>query len=66
MTVLRIARQDGAKDRRHAWIGLARERRHLITLLDELQALGVAFVSLAEGIDATTPAGDCRCTSSGP
>lgn len=26
-------------------------------LLDELQALGVAFVSLAEGIDATTPAG---------
>src|ERR1019366_8485756 len=27
------------------------------TLLDELQALGVAFVSLAEGIDATTPAG---------
>jgi DNA invertase Pin-like site-specific DNA recombinase len=31
--------------------------RHLITLLDELQALGVAFVSLAEGIDAITPAG---------
>jgi DNA invertase Pin-like site-specific DNA recombinase len=30
--------------------------KHLITLLDELQALGVAFVSLAEGIDATTPA----------
>lgn len=26
-------------------------------LLEELQALGVAFVSLAEGIDATTPAG---------
>ncbi len=26
-------------------------------LLDELQALGVAFVSLHEGIDATTPAG---------
>jgi DNA invertase Pin-like site-specific DNA recombinase len=26
-------------------------------LLAELQALGVAFVSLAEGIDATTPAG---------
>ena len=34
-----------------------RNLRHLITLLDELQALGVAFVSLAEGIDATTPAG---------
>lgn len=26
-------------------------------LLEELQGLGVAFVSLAEGIDATTPAG---------
>ncbi|MCH7726701.1 MAG: recombinase family protein, partial [Planctomycetes bacterium] len=24
---------------------------------DDLQALGVAFVSLAKGIDATTPAG---------
>jgi len=29
--------------------------RHLITLLEELQALGIAFVSLNEGIDATTP-----------
>ena len=36
---------------------LGRNLRHLITLLEELQALGVAFVSLAEGIDATTPAG---------
>ena len=36
---------------------LGRNLRHLITLLDELQALGVAFVSLAEGIDAITPAG---------
>jgi DNA invertase Pin-like site-specific DNA recombinase len=36
---------------------LGRHLKHLITLLDELQALGVAFVSLAEGIDATTPAG---------
>ena len=36
---------------------LGRNLRHLITLLDELQALGVAFVSLGEGIDATTPAG---------
>jgi DNA invertase Pin-like site-specific DNA recombinase len=26
-------------------------------LLEELQAMGVAFVSLHEGIDATTPAG---------
>ena len=36
---------------------LGRNLRHLILLLDELAALGVAFVSLAEGIDATTPAG---------
>ena len=26
-------------------------------MLEDLQALGVAFISLAEGIDATTPAG---------
>jgi DNA invertase Pin-like site-specific DNA recombinase len=36
---------------------LGRSLKHLIVLLDELQALGIAFVSLAEGIDATTPAG---------
>jgi DNA invertase Pin-like site-specific DNA recombinase len=36
---------------------LGRNLKHLITLLEELQGLGVAFVSLAEGIDATTPAG---------
>ena len=36
---------------------LGRNLKHLITLLDELAVLGVAFVSLAEGIDATTPAG---------
>lgn len=36
---------------------LGRNLKHLVGLLDELQALGVAFVSLAEGIDATTPAG---------
>src|SRR5438045_7688838 len=36
---------------------LGRNLRHLITLLEDLQALGVAFVSLAEGIDATTSAG---------
>jgi DNA invertase Pin-like site-specific DNA recombinase len=36
---------------------LGRNLRHLILLLDELHALGVAFVSLSEGIDATTPAG---------
>jgi DNA invertase Pin-like site-specific DNA recombinase len=36
---------------------LGRSLKHLISLLDDLQALGVAFVSLAEGIDATTPDG---------
>jgi DNA invertase Pin-like site-specific DNA recombinase len=36
---------------------LGRNLKHLITLLEELPALGVAFVSLQEGIDATTPAG---------
>src|ERR1700674_5615626 len=36
---------------------LGRNLKHLIALLEELQGLGVAFVSLAEGIDATTPAG---------
>lgn len=36
---------------------LGRNLKHLITLLDDLQVVGVAFVSLAEGIDATTPAG---------
>jgi len=28
-----------------------------VTLLDELQALGVGFISLDEGIDLQTPAG---------
>src|SRR5215470_15544634 len=36
---------------------LGRSLKHLITLLDELQALGVSFVSLNEGIDLGTPAG---------
>src|SRR5215471_16416333 len=36
---------------------LGRNLKHLITLLEELQAIGVGFVSLAEGIDAITPAG---------
>lgn len=36
---------------------LGRNLRHLVMLIEELQALGVQFVSLAEGIDATTPAG---------
>jgi DNA invertase Pin-like site-specific DNA recombinase len=36
---------------------LGRNLRHLVTLLDDLQALGVGFVTLGEGIDTTTPAG---------
>jgi DNA invertase Pin-like site-specific DNA recombinase len=36
---------------------LGRNLRHLVTLIEELQCLGVAFVSLGEGIDCTTPAG---------
>jgi DNA invertase Pin-like site-specific DNA recombinase len=36
---------------------LGRNLRHLILLLDELAAVGVAFVSLGEGIDTGTPAG---------
>lgn len=36
---------------------LGRNLKHLITTLDDLAALGIAFVSLNEGIDATTPAG---------
>jgi DNA invertase Pin-like site-specific DNA recombinase len=36
---------------------LGRNLKHLVVLLDELQALGIAFVSLGEGIDCTTPAG---------
>lgn len=36
---------------------LGRNLKHLITMVDELHALGIAFVSLNEGIDATTPAG---------
>jgi DNA invertase Pin-like site-specific DNA recombinase len=36
---------------------LGRNLRHLVTLLDELTALGISFVSLSEGIDLGTPAG---------
>ena len=36
---------------------LGRSLKHLVTLTDEITALGIAFVSLGEGIDATTPAG---------
>ena len=36
---------------------LGRNLRHLVTLIEELQTLGIAFVSLGEGIDCMTPAG---------
>jgi len=36
---------------------LGRNLRHLLTVLEELQALGISFVSLGEGIDLGTPAG---------
>src|SRR5436309_9049746 len=36
---------------------LGRNLRHLVTLIEELQTLGIAFVSLGEGIDCLTPAG---------
>src|SRR5687768_13273787 len=36
---------------------LGRSLRHLIITLEELQHLGIAFVSLGEGIDTSTPAG---------
>ena len=45
---------------------LGRSLKHLVTLLDELQVLRIAFVSLAEGIDATTPAGKLQMHRGGP
>ena len=36
---------------------LGRNLRHLILTVDELQAMGLAFVSLGEGIDTSTPSG---------
>lgn len=36
---------------------LGRNLRHLVMLLDDWQHLGVAFVTLGEGIDTSTPAG---------
>jgi Resolvase, N terminal domain len=36
---------------------LGRNLRHLILLLDELQALEIAFATLGEGLDTSTPAG---------
>src|SRR3954451_7273113 len=36
---------------------LGRNLRHLVFLLDEWQQRGIAFVTLGEGIDTSTPAG---------
>ena len=36
---------------------LGRSLRHLINMLDEMNSLGIGFVSLGEQIDATTPSG---------
>jgi len=36
---------------------LGRNLRHLVTLIDELTALGIGFASLGEGIDTQTPSG---------
>jgi len=35
----------------------ARSTRHLVTALEEFQALGIHFVSLTESIDTSTPMG---------
>jgi DNA invertase Pin-like site-specific DNA recombinase len=36
---------------------MGRSLKHLVVLLDDLQALGVSFVSVREGLDWTTPSG---------
>jgi DNA invertase Pin-like site-specific DNA recombinase len=36
---------------------VGRNLRHLVLLLEDLQAIGIGFVSLNEGIDLSTPAG---------
>jgi hypothetical protein len=43
---------------------LGRGLAHLLAVVNEWTTLGVAFISLGEGIDATTPAGRCSSTSS--
>ena len=43
---------------------LGRNLKHLITLLDELQSLGVAFVSWPRASTRPHRPGSCRCTSS--
>ena len=62
-------RQDTAADQRNGerirndvlivWKlgGFGRSLKHLVTALDELEALGVAFISLRDSIDLSTPQG---------
>jgi DNA invertase Pin-like site-specific DNA recombinase len=58
MSILLQRRREPDGERHVAKLSpFGRNLKHLITLLEEFQALGIAFVSLAEGIDATTPAG---------
>ncbi len=45
---------------------LGRNLRHLILLLDELQALGIAFVTLGEGIDTADACGAVAARTSCP
>jgi resolvase-like protein len=45
---------------------LGRSLRHLIFLLEELNALGVGFVSLGEGSTQARLPGGCSFTCSGP
>ncbi len=43
---------------------VGRNLRHLIVLLDDLQSIGVGFVSLNEGIDLSIPAGTATASHS--
>ncbi len=45
---------------------LARNLRHLVVLIEELNAMGVSFVSLNEGIDLMTPAGPLQLALEDP
>jgi resolvase-like protein len=45
---------------------LGRSLKHLITLLDDLQALGVAFVHWPKELTPRRQRANCKCTSSAP
>jgi len=44
----------------------ARSLRHLVNALADLEALGIAFVSLRDNVDLSTPSGVSWSRSSGP